>query len=344
MMNESGNANFVNATGLSGLERALAAYDIDYHALLRRHGFPEGYFDRPEARMLYTQVLELLESCIEATADNGFILELVKRQQPRLNGYLGMLLKTAPDLRQAIEISQKYMSLHVRGTQWVYQRVDKFIYMELAQVASGSAAQTRLANELGLAQGWIALRDQCASPVKLSLVQISHSCGDRKQRYEEFFNCAVDFEADTSRLIFPVSQLELPMSHSDAELHQAISDLINLRGLTGENSSLIVDVRACIKLLLPQGDCSVEQVARHLLMSKRTLQRRLKEQYDASFNDVFTEERLSLAKTYLAESKKSISDIAYALGYDEPSNMSRFFKERVGISPREWRRQESTSK
>ena len=333
-----GNDNSVYATVLSGFDSALESYGVDYTDLFKRLGFSSDYFEVPVNRLFQHQVIELLREAEEVTGDPHFVINLADKQKPKINGYLGMLLRTAPDLRHAIEISKRYMHVYTRGLGWKFHQQEGFVYMELSQNTSDSNPKdNRLLTELSLAQGWTTMRDQCSTPVRLSLVQLTHSCNGRKRKYEDFFRCAVDFDSDRNRLVFPVSQLDLPMSKSDPELHLAIWDLVNLRGLAKEESDLLEQVRSSIKFLLPSGRCTVEQVAQHLPMNRRTLQRRLKELHGVSFSDLLIEERLFLAKTYLLDSNKSIAHIAYALGYDEPSNMSRFFKEHEGVSPKEWR-------
>ena len=42
---------------------------------------------------------------------------------------------------------------------------------------------------------------------------------------------------------------------------------------------------------------------------------------------------LEKAKTLLVSSDKSINEIAYELGFEYPQSFSKFFKNKVGISP-----------
>lgn len=51
--------------------------------------------------------------------------------------------------------------------------------------------------------------------------------------------------------------------------------------------------------------------------------------------------RLSAAKNLLAESKKSIKEIVDACGFSDESNFSRTFKKKTGLTPSEFRRQNS---
>ena len=47
--------------------------------------------------------------------------------------------------------------------------------------------------------------------------------------------------------------------------------------------------------------------------------------------------RISVAKNYLESSNKNITEIADAVGYDNPLYFSRLFTKYTGMSPKEYR-------
>lgn len=53
------------------------------------------------------------------------------------------------------------------------------------------------------------------------------------------------------------------------------------------------------------------------------------------------EKVIELAKEYMVETEETISEIAYALGFQYPQHLSRLFKKRVGCTPNEYRLQSS---
>ena len=50
---------------------------------------------------------------------------------------------------------------------------------------------------------------------------------------------------------------------------------------------------------------------------------------------------MGIAKEMLWQTKTSVSEIAYALGYQYPQYFSRAFKTATGMTPNEYRRKES---
>lgn len=91
-------------------------------------------------------------------------------------------------------------------------------------------------------------------------------------------------------------------------------------------------VGATLLELLPIGAGNVKAVSRALLLSPRTLQRRL-ENEGVTFQKVLQETRESLARHYLDQSPMTTTDIAFLLGYDEPSSFSRAYHSWTGTTP-----------
>ncbi|RUY82091.1 helix-turn-helix domain-containing protein, partial [Mesorhizobium sp. M7A.F.Ca.CA.001.12.2.1] len=50
--------------------------------------------------------------------------------------------------------------------------------------------------------------------------------------------------------------------------------------------------------------------------------------------------RLLEAKRLLLFTVRSVEDIAYEIGFDDPAYFSRFFRARVGEAPASWRRKQ----
>lgn len=99
-------------------------------------------------------------------------------------------------------------------------------------------------------------------------------------------------------------------------------------------------VRAALHEALPSGLVAMDAIARRLAVSKRTLQRRL-EGEGTSYLGVVRQTRESLARHYLKHTTVPIAEIAFLLGFGEPSSFFRAFREWTGRSPEELRRHDS---
>ena len=80
---------------------------------------------------------------------------------------------------------------------------------------------------------------------------------------------------------------------------------------------------------------SVEDAAKHCNMSKRALQRKLDALYGQSFSSLLTTARMTRAAELL-KAGMSVSEVASACAYLNPSSFSRQFREAHGQSPRDF--------
>ena len=91
-------------------------------------------------------------------------------------------------------------------------------------------------------------------------------------------------------------------------------------------------VRSTLLELLPAGQSSIRDVARTLAVSTRTLQRKLNDE-DTSFQKVLNATRESLAKHYLSNTRLSLPEVSFLVGYEEPNSFYRAFRVWTGTTP-----------
>lgn len=82
---------------------------------------------------------------------------------------------------------------------------------------------------------------------------------------------------------------------------------------------------------------TVEDLARDLNISRVQLYRKVKAILGISVSDHINNIRLDKAKELLIQSNKSISEIAYAVGYSSPNYFSTIFKNKFGVTPKEFK-------
>jgi LacI family transcriptional regulator len=82
----------------------------------------------------------------------------------------------------------------------------------------------------------------------------------------------------------------------------------------------------------------VEDVIKNLNVSRRNLHDKFMKTLGRSVYDEIKRVRIDLISQMLIETDLSISDIALSLGYDNTNHISRYFKQKMGISPLEYRK------
>lgn len=101
--------------------------------------------------------------------------------------------------------------------------------------------------------------------------------------------------------------------------------------------SFVKQVYAYIEGHLTDDSLNVESLCRELGMSHSQLHRKLTALTGYSTNRYIRHIRIEKAKKMLQETQLSISEVAYATGFNDPYYFSRAFKQKEGLSPSEWR-------
>lgn len=145
-------------------------------------------------------------------------------------------------------------------------------------------------------------------------------------------------------ITFAENDLKLPfLTDNKSILNYLVPELNRRLSELDTDDSFGAQVRAGLVESLPAGNSSIDAVSRKLSVSKRTLQRKLKEE-QTTFQQQLNAVRKMLAKSYLENTKLSSDEIAYLLGYAELNSFLRAFSAWTGVTISEYRQQILTSK
>lgn len=108
--------------------------------------------------------------------------------------------------------------------------------------------------------------------------------------------------------------------------------------MMGTDDSCAARVRSALTELLPGGECTIDDVAKKLGYSKRSLQRKLQEE-DTNFRKQLNHTRELPAKNYLVSTDMTVEDIAFLPGYQEIGSFLRTFSVWTGSTISAYRQQ-----
>lgn len=170
-------------------------------------------------------------------------------------------------------------------------------------------------------------------PLQVTLTQAAPA---HVQPYTEAFMCPLRFEARSNSVLFSSADLALLLPTSNpvlaAMMAQCASDQLKQLG----NADVSHRVRDLIVRKLPDGEPGRADIARHLSVSERTLQRQLQRE-GASFQELLDTTRQELAEAYLRQDHVSLAEASYMLGFAEQSNFTRASKRWFNLSPGQYR-------
>lgn len=152
------------------------------------------------------------------------------------------------------------------------------------------------------------------------------------------FGTTPHFSAAEAWVGVPCDVLDAPISGADLGLARYLEAYAQALS-TGLDTPSTSAARVQDEVLraMPEGEISAERIARRLGLHARTLQRRLAAE-GTTYAAVVERARRTLAERHLAESRLSVSEVAFLLGYSEPSVFHRAFRRWTGQTPAAFRR------
>ncbi len=172
------------------------------------------------------------------------------------------------------------------------------------------------------------------SSLKVKRVWFRHAEPLYADKYREYFKCEVLFNQAFDAMWVDAHLLDFPILSSSPGYHfkikeQAQTQLQSIETFSGE-------IKRIIRCSLPE-DIGVEMVAKALLCSERTMQRKLAEE-NTSFKALKQEVRKSVAIELLETTTLSIEKIAFRLGYEQRTSFVVAFLRWTGVKPTDWKR------
>lgn len=135
-----------------------------------------------------------------------------------------------------------------------------------------------------------------------------------------------------NQLVFSKKDALLPFISRNESMWEFFEPELKRRlAMLETDDSCAAQVRSALMELLPGGACTIDDAAKKLGYSRRSLQRRLQEE-GTSFQKQLNHTRELLAKSYLANTALSAEDIAFLLGYQETGSFLRAFTAWTGLS------------
>lgn len=323
------------ATWSATILRALAARGLDADAIARRAGIDPAALG-PDARVPRAALTRLWEAAVEASGDPAFGLEVARHPAQTTFHALGYAVAASLTLKEALERIIRYRRL-----------IGDVLELRLVEAGDRYRFEIDVSAQPGVPpQAVDALAAVCVRQARALhaprrcdplAVTLTRAAPADVTPYRRVFHVAVRFGAPRNALEFARADLEDRLPAGNAELARG-NDEVMVRYLARlEQSRLASRVQQALLDALPDGAPSKTAIARTLGMSARNLQRHLAAE-GTSFKALLDEARVSLARTYVAEGRLSVTEIAFVLGFADTSTFSRAFKRWTGMSPREFAR------
>lgn len=290
----------------------------------------------PDARIPLSALTRLWHAAAVRVPDPSLGLRLGIDFRAREFGLVGYTMAFSSTLGAALQRFDRYA--HIMSDALVVEReaTDGGTWVRLdvqpALRAFRPAADARLTALVAVC------RELTGAPILPLTVQLPYRRPADVQEYERFFRGPLEFGALATGFLLAKSDLARPVVSSDPALTGYLDRLAE-QTLSALGTERTVKDRVVRTLWtdLSAGDAHLDRTARLLGMSARALQRRLREE-GTTFAEVLTKLRQDMAQPLLRDGRLAVSEVAFLLGYEDPSSFQRAFRRWSGVSPRAFRR------
>jgi AraC-like DNA-binding protein len=323
--------------GLSRLAIArLQRAGVPVAPLLRRVGLTPKVIADSEERLSVRSQVTLLEEAAIALKDDHLGFTLARDFDPRQLGLLYYVMASSQTLGDALKRVARYSQITNEALVVGYREGNRLIInLSYSGVPRHSERHQIEFCMFGVLRLCRMLAGQNLVPQHFS---IAHHRSGGTPEMARFVGTKVEFGADRDEFALNADARGLSLIHADPYLNNLLLKNCEaaLAGRRGNVSELRTRVENEISSLLPHGRVLVEDVARSLGMSDRTLARRLSDE-GLNFTEILQQLRRDLAIRYLDDRKLHVSKIAWLLGFNEVSAFTHAFKRWTGKAPRQMR-------
>ncbi|MBE2258127.1 MAG: AraC family transcriptional regulator [Rhodobacteraceae bacterium] len=315
--------------------RLLEKHGIEPQGWLRELGLDPELVRQPGARLPAWLADVTIGRAVGLIADPAFGLAAADCWHPSNLGVLGYAWLSSSTLRQGLQRIERYARL--LGDRWSCRCTAETA--GLRYVCDHGRSDPVVGHVMADYLLSVALA-MCRSNSRRQLnpvrVFLRRPLPADPRPYQDFFACELHFGAAEDALLLASADAEALLPTANHELAATFDAILAEQLAMRSAEDLVSRCQAFLLKQLTSGEPCVDDLVKALGMSRRTLQRRLGER-GSSYQQVLQETRFALAKRYLRDSARSVTEITFLLGFSEQGAFTRAFKRWSGAAPSDYR-------
>lgn len=308
---------------------ACTILEIDPTGVLARMGLPAHALENRGLLLSARQVALSLELIINEYGRDDFHIRLADGYARGAKGHAFLALQCSDTLRDGVHRVAHFKQLTL-PVNWIISEANDLFQVELRSQTPDYplVGIGQIMNFLWLVKSCRNVSAKAISPTRVIVTDpVPH-----QTEIEADLSCPVEV-GDRARVIFSADAMDTAVLSCNHRVIQQL-DVEGARAL--RPSDFIATVRSIVLDMLPSGVVTLERTADKLALSKRTLERRLREQ-DSHFTEILRDCRVEMARQYLRDNEIPIAEISLLLGYREVNSFYRACKEWFDCTPQEAR-------
>ena len=282
-------------------------------------------------RVAIAKITPLWEAIIELTKNDAFGLDVGQHFVKNAAGVFTLAAISSDDLLQAVQkLSVFYKTVSTGVILNIDTQSGVTFTLSLPEKTQGVCMYAMDASLTTLVEiTKSTLKEHYQKPKR---VQMCRPVPENIEAFNKYFGCKVEFNSTQNSLHFDDDDIYINNRHKNPALANHLYNYLDesLQQLTA--FTLAEQVFNIIDTLFDNSSVNINDVAKELAMSERTLQRKLRQE-GCCFNEINKQFKLQKARQWLMEKNLRQGEIGHRLGFSSQSNFSRFFKLETGYSP-----------
>ncbi len=319
---------------LIGFRKTVRELGGDPEELVKRVELSPQVLENPELVIPVVAFRRLLNLAATETGCGYFGLLLSKHLDLSILGPIGLLLQHSDTVGDALNLFVHYIPGWFQGQNVILKIEGEFASISYQFEAIEEDIKQSVILSIGL--GTMIMKSLCGETWQPVELRATIERPEFAEILIQYLEAPIRFGQEGNQLIFNASDLNKIVPAKFGKFGQYLQPLMTEGDRLPED--IVSHTKYLIRMLLPEGKCSLENVTTLLYTSERSLQRNLKAR-GTSFRQLVDKTRMSIARQQLHHSNLTNSQLAGLLGYTELATFSRAFKRWFGVAPSKWKRQ-----
>jgi AraC-like DNA-binding protein len=304
--------------------------------LLKAVGLDRDALRDPLLRIPYADMMMLSELAARITKDLAFGLQVGEQVEQHSYGIVGYSVVSSGTLGEALRSLERYLPIWTNVGAFKLD-VERSVAHFQWKYSNCSLPESRHDVEMSMATVVRFNRLSDGAEWKPREVWFEHAKPKDVSEHARIFRAPVRFGMPVNCLLLDSSLLSLPLKGANPVAHQITAEAAEqLLAMDPGKANLTQSLLSFIRQRLCSGDFGLQDASRHLGLSRRTLQRKLREE-SSSHRLLVEQARRVLSRCLLLGSEVTATEAAYALGFSDPTAFHYAFQRWHGMPPQAYR-------
>jgi AraC-like DNA-binding protein len=332
---------FVHGSRIRKQIEYLSSLGIDIQPLYKQIGLDQDSFLEPDNIFDFEVYRMVLEFALRQTNNPDYGLDFGNHFH--IGGTIGMFCASCRNLKEAysrgcnyLQLQGDYATLRFREES----REVRLIYSLADSWSIGCKETARIEIDAMFSFLNTILQINSNHTLNARKVVFSYDEPENSEKHIQLFGIRPEFGGAENVMVFDSSDLMIPMKAFNPETFRLLQTYLEAEKAKLYQTTTIADqVKRVLHGSFRYQFPDIDTVAAKLMISSRTLQRKLSEE-QTTYQQIVLDTKCDIAVMLLRQGSLTISEIGLILGYADVASFSRFFRKCMGVGPQEFRSRE----